>query len=68
MTNLSNARIAERLIRHAMQTHKKCSNCFQIKPLSAFYTRKAHDGYQTCCKACKPEVCRGYRLRKRGLI
>lgn len=46
---------------------KKCSNCFQFKPLDEFY-RKI-DGHQARCKACNAEVVRGYRERlRRGEI
>lgn len=37
---------------------KKCSNCFQVKPVSEFYRKL--DGYQSRCKACNAEVVAGY--------
>lgn len=42
---------------------KKCSNCFKIKPVSEFYTRRQSDGFQSRCKSCNTEVCAGYRER-----
>lgn len=44
---------------------RKCSNCFESKPLAEFYTRKGKgsDGYQLRCKACNAEVVAGYRRR-----
>lgn len=45
------------------RTSKKCSNCFQVKPLEAFYRKlRAH---QSRCKACNAEVVRGYYARFR---
>jgi hypothetical protein len=49
---------------------KKCSNCFQSKPLSEFYVKRSPGyrngvGYQSRCKTCNAEVVRGYALRKR---
>lgn len=46
-----------------MSDKKKCSNCFQIKPLSEFYRKLKR--YQSRCKACNAEVVRGYMERKR---
>lgn len=46
---------------------KKCSNCFQFKPLDEFYRKL--DGHQARCKACNAEVVSGYRERlRRGEI
>ena len=42
---------------------KKCSNCFKIKPVSEFYTRR--DGHQSRCKDCNNEVCKGYQSEKK---
>lgn len=45
---------------------KKCSNCFQQKPLTEFYTKKEKSGKigrQSRCKACNAEVVRGYKQR-----
>lgn len=42
---------------------KRCSNCFQEKPLDQFY--KKLDRYQARCKSCNTEVCFVYRNRKR---
>lgn len=47
---------------------KKCSNCFQFKEYSEFYTRVMGNGktyYQSRCKECNKEVCAGYKKRKR---
>jgi hypothetical protein len=44
-------------------TEKKCSNCFQVKPISEFY-RKC-DRHQSRCKSCNAEVCFVYRNRLR---
>jgi hypothetical protein len=41
---------------------RKCNNCFQIKPLTEFYKKKA--GHQYACKSCAKELVYGYRLRK----
>ena len=43
---------------------KKCSNCFDSKPVSEFYVKRP-SGYQSRCKKCNPEVCKGYRERKK---
>lgn len=45
---------------------KKCSNCFQLKPLTEFYVKrwKGKEAHQSRCKACNAEVVRGYRRRK----
>jgi hypothetical protein len=50
-----------------MSPGRRCSNCFQTKPLSAFYRKL--DRYQSRCKACNTEVCKGYRatLREHGI-
>lgn len=40
---------------------KKCSNCFQTKPVSEFYRKK--NRYQARCKGCNAEVCFVYRNR-----
>jgi hypothetical protein len=45
---------------------KKCSNCFKLKPVSEFYTRRTGDGRQSRCKECNREVVAGYRERARG--
>lgn len=42
---------------------KRCGNCFQTKPVTEFY--KKLDGYKWNCKACNPEVVRGFYERKR---
>lgn len=42
---------------------KKCSNCFKEKPLNEFYLKRP-TGFQSRCKACNNEVCKGYRKRK----
>lgn len=40
---------------------KKCTNCFQLKPLTEFYRKlKRH---QARCKDCNAEVCRSDRER-----
>lgn len=50
-----------------MITKKKCINCYQMKicspdkAVSEFYPR-TNGRYQSWCKACNPEVARGYRL------
>lgn len=41
---------------------KRCSNCFQSKPLSAFYRKLS--GLQSRCKTCNAEVVRAYARRK----
>lgn len=46
-----------------MKQNHKCSNCFQIKPISEFYQKG--DGYQSRCKACNNEVCSAYREKAR---
>lgn len=45
---------------------KKCSNCFQHKPLNAFYTRVMRGKIkpQSRCKKCNAEVVAGYKRRK----
>lgn len=43
---------------------RKCSNCFQVKPVSEFY-RKLR-GHQCRCKACQPEVQRAWYRRSRA--
>lgn len=42
---------------------KRCSNCFELKPLSDFYRKLSH--FQARCKQCNNEVCAGYRERVR---
>lgn len=37
-----------------MNQMRRCSNCFQIKPLRDFYRKK--NGYQSRCKPCNAEV------------
>lgn len=46
---------------------RKCSNCFQLKPDTAFYRRRAYgpSGRQSRCKVCNAEVVRSYERRKR---
>lgn len=51
---------------------KKCSNCFETKPVTEFYVKhtKLKDGtirpgHQSRCKACNPEVVAGYHARAR---
>jgi hypothetical protein len=50
---------------------KKCSNCFQTKPLEDFYVKRDKNANknkvyrQSRCKECNPEVCAGYRERAR---
>lgn len=50
--------------------YKKCSNCFEVKPVNNFY--KKLQSYQSRCKECNAEVVRGYakrlREKKRDLI
>lgn len=41
---------------------KKCSNCFQTKPLDDFYVKRP-SGHQSRCKACNTEVVAGYKAR-----
>ena len=51
-------------------SEKKCSNCFKIKPVSAFYPKRYRSGYTTTqsrCKDCNAEVVRGYMRRKKGI-
>lgn len=43
---------------------KKCSNCFQLKPLTDFYVKRAQNSYQSRCKKCNPEVCKAYAKRR----
>lgn len=49
-------------------TSRKCRNCFQVKPLEAFYVKrwKGRIDHQYHCKACHAEVVRGYARAKRG--
>ena len=49
---------------------KKCSNCFQLKPETAFYIKRwrAHVGRQSRCKACNAEVARTYSRRRRARL
>lgn len=42
---------------------KRCSNCFQKKPLTEFYRKLAST--QSRCKSCNAEVVRGYAVRRR---
>lgn len=45
-----------------MISEKKCSNCFQVKPISEFH-RKGN-GYQSRCKdPCNNEVARAWRKK-----
>jgi hypothetical protein len=44
---------------------RKCSNCFEFKPLTEFYRKR--DGHQYRCKVCQPEVARSYARRARGV-
>ena len=38
--------------------HKVCGNCFQTKPVSEFYRKRAsRDGLQNECKSCRTEIC-----------
>lgn len=45
---------------------KACSNCFKIKPFDQFYRKGS--SYQSRCKQCNAEVCRGYQNRKRAAV
>lgn len=42
---------------------KKCSNCFQVKPLDQFYRKL--NRHQSRCKLCNAEVVRGYMQRRK---
>lgn len=44
---------------------KRCSNCFETKPVSEFYVCRTKKNYQSRCKACNNEVVRGYYHRKK---
>lgn len=48
---------------------KKCSNCFEEKPLNEFYVKREKQGRyvyrQSRCKACNPEVVASYRKQRR---
>lgn len=35
---------------------KRCSNCFQTKPVDQFYVKRGY-GHQSRCKLCNREVC-----------
>lgn len=45
---------------------KKCINCFKLKPLAQFYRKLT--SWQSRCKSCNTEVCKGYRMRKSGKL
>src|SRR5262245_29168450 len=41
---------------------KRCSKCWEIKPMSAFYHDRTHgDGHESQCKACTDAYDREYR-------
>ncbi len=42
---------------------KKCSNCFQVKPLDAFYRKL--NRHQSRCKQCNAEVVYSYANKHR---
>lgn len=42
---------------------KKCSNCFQLKPLTEFYVKRPN-GHQSRCKSCNAEVVAAYKKAK----
>ena len=61
-----NARRARKLLRLLDGTHRACTICKQVKPLSRehWYTqRSSQHGFQGCCKACSHENVKQSRAR-----